>query len=174
MELTRLFKSAQRFIQRLSLEDRQTVAGLCEDIRRAEAALNKAAEPLLHRCIESCSGLCCRNVRLAEIIGWVDFIYLLTVAGHQKEIMAKALHRESLFSGDCIFLKNAKGPCIFPNDARPRMCIISFCFDDTPVKNRIQAVNSAFGELSRFILSRRLSAAAQRVVGILLPSVSDN
>lgn len=174
MELNHLFKTADRIIERLSCEDRQTLETLCEDIRLAEAALNKTAEPLLYRCFESCAGLCCRNIRLAEIIGLYDFVYLLVAAGHRKNLVANCLRRESLFSGDCIFLENGKGPCIFPPDARPRMCIISFCFDDTPVKQWIQAVNSAFDQLSRFIFSRRLSDTAQRFAEVLLPTAGGN
>jgi hypothetical protein len=174
MELRHQFKKAERTILRLSAQDRQTLAAICGEIRLAEAALNKNAAPLLHRCIESCAGLCCRNIRLTEIIGFYDFIYLLTAVGSLKGTMADCLRHESLYSGDCIFLKNGKGPCIFPSDARPRLCIISFCFDVAPVRNHIRAVNSGFNRLSRFIRSKRLTAMAQRLANVLLPKTGEN
>jgi hypothetical protein len=158
MSLNYEFKNAARTLARLSSEDLHALSLICKDIRQAENDLNKKASVLLSRCITSCTGICCRNIRLDEIIGFYDFIYLLTIAGGMKDDMAACLKYESFFSSDCIFLKNGTGPCMFPSNARPRMCIISFCFDDSPAKKEIQGVNRQFNTLARFILSKRLKA----------------
>ena len=161
MGLNYEFKKAVHTIARLTPEDRQLLALRCADIRQAEDALNKKAGRLLQKCTATCNGICCRNIRLAEIIGFYDFIYLLTVNGGMRSGMAACLKHVPMFSGDCVFLKNGKGPCIFPSNARPRVCIISFCFDDTPVKREIRNVNSRFNALARFLFSRRLKTLVQ-------------
>jgi hypothetical protein len=156
MSLNYEFKNAARTIARLSPEGHHALALICKDIQQAEHDLNQKASALLSRCITSCTGICCRNIRLDEIIGFYDFIYLLTIAGGMKDDMAACLKYESLFSSNCLFLKNGNGPCMFPENARPRICITSFCFDDAPVKHQIRDVNRRFSELSRFVFAGRL------------------
>ena len=156
MSLNYEFRKAISTINRLVPEDRNTLSLICKDIQQAEDDLNEKAETLLSRCIASCNGICCRNIRLDEIIGFYDFTYLLMIENELRDDMAACLSHESLFSSDCIFLKNGKGPCMFPSNARPRVCIITFCADDTPVKREVQRVNRQFNRLSRFIFLRRL------------------
>ena len=161
MSLNYEFRQAETTITRLTPEDRHALASICEDIQQAENDLNEKASKLLSRCITSCAGICCRNIRLDEIIGLYDFTYLLMIENTMRGDMAACLKHESLFSADCIFLKNRIGPCIFPSNARPRICITTFCADDTPVKREIQCVNRQFNRLSRFIFSRRLRGLAK-------------
>jgi len=158
MELNYAFKKALRTIQALPPADRHRLASICTGIRQSEDLLNTAATKNMDKCMVACTGICCRNIRLTEIIGFYDFVYILTVADGMKKNITACLKHESLFSSDCIFLKNGKGPCIFPSNARPRVCITSFCFDDTPVKQQIRDVNRQFSELSRFVFGRRLKA----------------
>jgi hypothetical protein len=67
MSLNYEFKNAARTIARLSPEDHHALALICKDIQQAENDLNKKASVLLSRCITSCTGICCRNIRLFEI-----------------------------------------------------------------------------------------------------------
>ena len=158
MSLNYEFKKALSFISRLPPEDRNALSSICKDIRQAEDDLNERAESLLQKCITACTGICCRNIRLDDIIGFYDFTYILATENGLKDDMAACLRDETLYSADCIFLKNGTGPCIFPSNARPRICITTFCFDDTPAKKEIRRVNQQFNRLSRFIFSRRLKA----------------
>jgi hypothetical protein len=156
MELNYTFNKALHTLQALTPADRHRLASICRDIRQSEDSLNRAATKDMDKCMTACTGICCRNIRLTEIIGFCDFVYMLTVAGGMTENITACLKHESLFSSDCIFLKNGKGPCMLPSNARPRICITSFCFDDTPVKQQIRDVNRRFSELSRFVFARRI------------------
>jgi hypothetical protein len=161
MSLNYEFRRAVTAIARLDPEDRNVLSLICKDIQQAENDLNEKASKLLNQCISSCTGICCRNIRLDEIIGFYDFTYLLMIENNMQDDMAACLKHESIFSADCIFLKNGTGPCIFPSNARPRICITTFCADDTPIKREIQRVNRQFNRLSRFIFSRRLKGMSR-------------
>jgi hypothetical protein len=155
--LTYQFQKAQRILAALPPGDRERVRGICEDIRTAEDGLLAAAGEKMHRCTTICRGLCCRNVQLDAVIGLWDFVYLLALNGAIAEQIAACLLKESpFFSSDCIFLENGVGPCIFPPNVRPEICITAFCTDDTPVKREIDCVKREYLRLIRFVRLSRL------------------
>lgn len=157
------FSKATRTIHGLAPEDRRILTGICADIQRAEKALNKVAQELLLKCTTACTGICCRNIRLDEIIGFYDFVFILTVESGLRPDMELCLSRESLFSADCIFLENGQGPCMFPATTRPRRCLTAFCFDAAAAKQEIRKVNREFNRLARFLLYRRILSIASRL-----------
>jgi hypothetical protein len=155
MELGKKIQRAQAIIRSFDGTRRARLLAICLEIQRAQAALNQAAEPFFEVCIEQCKGLCCRNICINEVITQLDLIYILTL---HKEIvgqMEKCARAETLFSADCLFLQNRKGPCIFGPDAKPERCIITFCQDTRPIKAQIKTVRSKFSKLSRYTLFQR-------------------
>ncbi len=119
----------------------------------AEEQLQAAGSSAFLRCYSGCEGLCCRNLEIDAVIGFSDFIYLLTVESQLQESISTCLENENrIFAGDCIFLINGKGPCIFPPTSRPEVCITTFCTDIEPLKNEIRCVKSQFMKLNLYLL----------------------
>ncbi len=93
------------------------------------------------RCIQRCGGICRRNLQLDLVIGHWDFVFMLASNPALKEKIEECLEKEApFFTSDCIFLENGVGPCVFPPDARPEVCLVTFCDDTSPVKREIVAV----------------------------------
>ncbi len=159
MELGYQFKKARKIVDGLGDEDRNAMREICMEIQRAQEKLVENSEEVLKRCINGCEGLCCRNIRLTEIITFTDFIYILALNRAMEEKMSGCLKNESLFSSDCYFLESGEGPCMFPFNSRPEKCIVTFCGDDSSIKREIKLVASGFAS--------RLSTAAHG--GIRLP-----
>jgi hypothetical protein len=127
---------------------------LCREIQAAERRLNAAAAGSLKGCLAECRGLCCRNLHLDAVFGVADFVYILHLAPALAEKTAACLENENpLFSSDCFFLADGVGPCLFPPDLRPELCITSFCRGDDPLGPEIRRVRRGFqklGFLARF------------------------
>ncbi|MBI9085268.1 MAG: hypothetical protein JEZ11_16855 [Desulfobacterales bacterium] len=151
MSVASEFKIAEKTLRSLNPEDRKRLKEICAQIQTAEKTLWHRAQPLLERCMAGCEGLCCRNINLEDIIGMEDFLYVLTVRPDLRDQIVRCLAHESIFSADCFFLEGGIGPCLFPADARPKVCIMTFCFDDTPVKKEIRQVGAEFNRLGRFV-----------------------
>lgn len=144
-------------MQSLDAESSLTLAMLCKQLHLAEQALILASKPYLNRCVHGCHGLCCRNVCLDEIIGLEDFIYILSLVPYLDSRIEKHLEKlKRFFTADCIFLENSTGPCIFPADIRPEICITSFCTDTPDASPEIRAVKWGFQKLAWFIRLKRL------------------
>jgi len=154
MGLNYSFKAAKRRINRLNAGERETLMGICQDIHRTQKALSARAVPLLERCMAGCQGLCCRNIRPADIITEWDLLYILVMVPQIEEALCDCLEREPFFSSDCIFLENGTGPCLFPDNVRPERCIISFCRVEPSVENEIDRVMAEFSRLIRFFMWR--------------------
>jgi len=166
MGLTYSFKKAGKIITQLSPGDLKTLEKICQEIQTAEKALIRKAEENLVRCLKKCEGLCCRNIRLDEIISLYDFIYLLTVQNSLRSIISKCLENEDpLYPADCIFLADGKGPCIFPSNARAAICITTFCNNEAPIKREIRCVKRKFMKLNWFILTRKPRALIHSWLG---------
>ena len=165
MGLKHLFIKAEGIINALGPEDLQSLGGICKEIQRAEDKLLQSAEENMRNCIAACEGLCCRNVELDAIIGLSDLIYLLTVENSLRDNILQCLEKENpLFSSDCIFLDDGKGPCIFPPNCRPETCIITFCSDETAIKKEIKLVKLKFIKLGWFILLRKPRALTRSLL----------
>lgn len=150
-------------IDRLSPSDIEGLRCLCREIQIAEEKLLATGRSAFHRCHNGCEGLCCRNVALDEIIGLSDFIYILTLADDLRQSMASCLENENrFFTGDCIFLLNGKGPCIFPPALRPEVCITTFCTSVESVNIEIRQVKYLFMKLNVYIFFLRVKTFVNR------------
>jgi hypothetical protein len=152
MRLSYQFNKARRILAGMDAGDLKRLRGICADIRTAEEDLLAAAAEKMHRCTSVCQGLCCRNVQLDAVIGLWDFVYILALEGASCQKIASCLEKETpFFSSDCIFLKGGVGPCIFPSNVRPEICVTAFCTDDTVVKKEIGRVKRNYLRLIRFV-----------------------
>ena len=156
MSLGYYFRKAARMIDGLAPSDLADLNRHCQKSQEAEEKLLAAGRSAFRRCYTGCGGLCCRNVAIDEIIGFPDFIYILTLAGHLRESMTICLEKENrIFASDCIFLLNGKGPCIFPPAVRPELCITTFCANAVPVNTEVRQVQSLFLKLNLYIFFLR-------------------
>ncbi|MDY6790107.1 MAG: hypothetical protein SWH54_02445 [Thermodesulfobacteriota bacterium] len=155
MGLKYKFNKAQRIIEDLDHKDLIAVKGICEEIQMAQNNLFKEGKEILAYCQHRCRGLCCRNIQPDEIITLTDFVYILVMESSVRGEISECLKKETLFSSNCIFLKGGEGPCIFPSDLRPEMCITSFCGGDNSIKKEINGVETKFNKLVRFFLLRK-------------------
>jgi uncharacterized protein YcgL (UPF0745 family) len=158
MSLNYCFKKASRIMRRLSPGSREVRDALCRQIQDAERDLNAAAALRLKGCLEDCRGLCCRNLRLEAIFGVPDFVYLLTLEPALHVKIAECIRDEDpLFTSNCLFLERGVGPCLFPPNARPEVCITSFCRGDDALKAEIRRVKKCFWKLGFFLTAPKLS-----------------
>jgi len=159
MSLRYYFAKAQKTLNRITPYDRAIIDKQCRLIRIAEEQLHAAGRASFLRCYSVCEGLCCRNLYIDSVIGFSDFIYLLTVENQLQERISSCLEHEKLFyAGDCVFLINGCGPCIFPPTARPEVCITTFCTDVKPVKKEIRFVKSQFMKLNFYLFFLNLKS----------------
>ena len=168
MGLQYQFKKAQKTISRLAPGDRQRLEEICGDIQQAEKRLRVAAEDALVRCGTVCQGICCRNIDLDAVLGFPDFVYILTLENHLADRMAACLKNENpLYIADCIFLENGTGPCIFPGTVMPEVCITTFCTTETPAKEEIKQLKWKFFRLGWFLGTLKIRVLTRYLVGLL-------
>jgi hypothetical protein len=133
------------------------LAHLCLRIQDAERKLNAAAALRLEGCLKDCRGLCCRNLQLDAVFGIPDFVYILALMpALDSKIEACLRHEEPFFTSNCPFLDRGVGPCIFPTDLRPEVCITSFCRGDGAVRAEIRRVKIDFWKLGVLLHFRRV------------------
>lgn len=171
MSLKYKFGKARKVLGKLEPKDWMQLKKICDELRMAEADLQKSAKPLLEICNHRCEGLCCRNIYPDSLIGLWDMIYILatdrTIAGKISEAIQQ---EKPLFPSDCIFLENGVGPCIFQSDVRPEICITSFCFSETPLGKEISRVKWMFFKLRwyfrlrKFGVFNRLDSIIMRII----------
>ena len=153
MSLRYSFAKARKTLSCATPYDIVSLEGLCRSIRIAEDKLQTAGSSAFLRCYNGCEGLCCRNLEIDSIIGFSDFIYLITVESQLQEIISTCIENENrIFAGNCVFLIDGKGPCLFPPTSRPEVCITSFCTDTESIKNEIRCVKSQFMKLNLYLL----------------------
>jgi hypothetical protein len=156
MGLKNKFNRAAFIINRLEPRQLRGLKIICKEIAAAQADLRHAAKPLMHRCISGCEGLCCRNIQADEIISLGDCMLILATGDIAPDEIARHLrHEPLLFRSDCVFLKNGKGPCIFPLNARPEVCLTSFCDDASMIKGEVARLKWRFFKLNCFIMRHR-------------------
>lgn len=155
MEFNHHFRKAQSILQRLNPAERVMVDKICTDIQAAQRELGVAAAKMAVKCTTGCEGICCRNVQLQNILGMWDFVFIMASDATQAEVIESCLQGKSLiYSADCIFLKNGIGPCRFPENIRPEMCVTSYCDNELP-NRQIQRVKSLFFKLRWHIILRK-------------------
>jgi hypothetical protein len=167
MSLMYFSRKAAGILRRLPSGRRGALALLCRNINAAEKKLNAAAALRLKGCLEDCRGLCCRNLQLDAVFGLTDFVYLLTVMPTLEVGISECLRiEEPLFTSDCPFLQRGVGPCLFPSDVRPEVCITSFCRDDEALKAEIRRVKICFWKLGVFLHFKKLPLVHSLLVKI--------
>ncbi len=169
MSLSYRFREALKIIDSLNEKERFRIRTLCLKIRAAEKALTTAGADLLKGCGKTCHGLCCRNIAPDSLIDTMDFVYLLSLERRLKDAVSRCLVYENPFyTADCIFLKDRVGPCLFPPDLRPQVCITAFCGGDHVVRKEIARVKRAFVRLGFFVGTRKARALLAKVFSMPL------
>jgi hypothetical protein len=157
MSLRYSYHQAAKIVRQWPFENRPSLARLCGRIQDAERELNTAAALRLKGCLEGCRGLCCRNLQLDAVFGVPDFVYVLTLEPSLEATIEECTrHEDPLFTSNCLFLENGIGPCLFPPDVRPEVCITSFCRGDEALKPEIRRVKTGFWKLGVLLCFRRV------------------
>jgi hypothetical protein len=157
MSLRYSHHQAAKIVRQWPSESLPLLTRLCCRIRDAEKNLNAASALRLKGCLEDCRGLCCRNLHLDAVFGVPDFTYILTLEPALDSTIERCLRHEiPLFSSNCPFLENGAGPCIFPPEVRPEVCITSFCRGDEDMRPEIRRVKMGFWKLGVFLRFRRV------------------
>ena len=155
MHIRQSIKKADRLINSLSGRDCTALQGICTQIQTAQNNLVQQAHAYFEICLQQCQGLCCRNIYVDSIVTLLDYIFILSLDSGIKAEILKAAKNQSLFSADCIFLRDQVGPCLFAPTIKPERCIITFCSDCRPLNSEIKAIREAFSRLYRFMVLRR-------------------
>lgn len=159
MSLRIKFNRAALIIDNIDPDHSRRLNQICDDIQNAQARLRHSAGFLLAKCINGCEGLCCRNIQPDEIISLWDCIFILAAGNIARGVITHHLHQETpLFRSDCIFLKSGTGPCIFPANTRPEVCLTSFCTDATAVGKEVSRLKWQFLRINHFILRHQPGA----------------
>jgi hypothetical protein len=157
MGLKHYYHQATKTLRRWPAESLPLLGRLCWQIQDAERRLNEAAAGRLHGCLKECRGLCCRNLDLEAVFGVPDFVYIRVAASALDAAITECLRRENpIFTSNCPFLEHGVGPCIFPPDVRPEVCITSFCRGDSELTAAIRAVKIRFWMLGVVLHTRRV------------------
>jgi len=157
MSLKHTFSIATRILQRLPVDSRDLLESVCRQIQDAERSLNTAAAIRMQGCLKECQGMCCRNLNLEAVFGVADFAYILAAQpGFDSAIRTSLQHERPVFTSDCPFLENGIGPCIFPPDVRPEVCITSFCRGSDALRAEIRRVKKGFWKLGVVLNCRKV------------------
>jgi len=157
MSLKHSYHQAAKIVRQWPSESRPLLAHLCSRIQDAERKLNTAAALRLKGCLRDCQGLCCRNLQLDAVFGIPDFVYVLTLEPALDVTIEDGIrHEDPLFTSNCLFLERGVGPCLFPPDVRPEVCITSFCRGDEVLKAEIRRVKTGFWKLGVFLCFKRV------------------
>ena len=156
MSLRYSYHQSAKIVRQWPSGRRPLLDHLCRRIQDAERRLNAAAVLRLQGCLKDCKGLCCRNLQLDAVFGIPDFVYILaSTPALDAKIEECVRHEEPLFTSNCLFLERGEGPCIFPLDLRPEVCITSFCRGDDAIKAEIRRVKIDFWKLGFFLHFRK-------------------
>jgi len=157
MSLLHSYHQSAKIVQRWPSGRRPLLAHLCLRIQDAERRLNAAAALRLEGCLKDCRGLCCRNLQLDAVFGIPDFVYILALMPEWDATIEECLrHEDPFFTSNCPFLDRSVGPCIFPADLRPEVCITSFCRGDEVVRAEIRRVKIDFWKLGVLLHFRKV------------------
>ena len=157
MSLRHSYYQAAKIVRQWPSESRPLLTHLCSRIQDAERKLNTAAALRLKGCLKDCQGLCCRNLQLDAVFGIPDFVYILTLAPALAATIEECIrHEDPLFTSNCLFLERGVGPCLFPPDVRPEVCITSFCRGDEVLKAEMRRVKKCFWKLGFFMHFRKV------------------
>jgi hypothetical protein len=148
MGLKYKFKKAEKIISSLDAEAFKELQNVCKEIQIAEDRLLKKGTSCFNLCKHKCEGLCCRNIQEDGIISQGDFVYILTLQNSMRDrIFKQAKAYSGLYPADCVFLEKGEGPCIFPPNVMPEICITSFCNSTAGIRKEIGLVKIKFLKL---------------------------
>ena len=174
MSLGYKYRKADRLLKEMTSGDRLELNRICRRIRDAQAILLAAAGDQMERCIHRCEGICCRNIELDPIISHWDLVYILALAPQiRPHIRDCLLNEDPLYRTDCIFLADGKGPCIFPVNVRPEVCVVTFCQNDRSIRPEIQRVKRMFNRLSWFVHWRMMRRKLRKLKKTVTTACSD-
>lgn len=148
MQLLYTIDKTQRLLNNINGLKARRLAAICNEIVTAQERLNAVAGPYFDRCIRHCKGICCKNIRIHEIVNQLDILFILTAVPRLYPQLRACAANEGLFSNDCLFLKDARGPCLFPSNMKPERCILTFCEDTSAIARHIRCVRTKFTRLS--------------------------
>ncbi len=148
MVLISRFRRAAAFLEGLDASQRARVDSACLRIKKAQQAILLRGAAYLEHCGRVCRGLCCRNLKVDEIVSLYDFILVLASAPLSADLIAeRARAAKGLQNADCVFLKDGSGPCLFPEDLKPERCIASFCFSTGLIRRELSCLRRSFTRL---------------------------
>ena len=164
MGLKYKFKKANQIIAKLSDIDLKRLDKISHEIEMAQDDLLKKGQPVFKKCKNQCKGLCCRNLEIDMVISLWDFVYILAREDSFRYPISKALEKENIFhSSNCIFLENGVGPCIFPPNSLPEVCVTSFCNSEPIIRKEIRLVKYKFVKLWWFFFTRKYRVIQDRL-----------
>jgi len=164
MGLKYKFNQAKKILNALGPEALMNIRRIGRNIQKAEEKLAQKGKKLFLRCKTECHGICCRNLQPDSIISLYDFLFILLMNPELHTAISKCLENENIFyTSDCIFLKDGKGPCIFPPDSMPEICITSFCSYERSIEREINVIKRKFMKLSWFLWLRKLLSLKNRM-----------
>jgi hypothetical protein len=167
MSLGYLYSFAAATVRQWPADSRPLLNRLCRQIQNAERKLNEAAAARLQGCLRECQGLCCRNLDLEAVFGVPDFVYIRVADSMLDAAITQCLRRERpIFTSNCPFLEHGVGPCIFPPDVRPEVCITSFCRCDSTLTAAIRTVKTGYWKLGVALRTRRVPLIHRLLDGI--------
>ncbi|MDM8542552.1 hypothetical protein QUF75_15890 [Desulfococcaceae bacterium HSG7] len=165
MGLKYKFNQAKKILNALDPEALMNIRKIGRDIQRAEEKLTQKGKKLFLKCKTECHGLCCRNLQPDSIISLYDFLFILLMNPELHTAIAKCLENENIFyTSDCIFLKDGKGPCIFPPDSMPEICITSFCGYEYSIEKEINHLKRKFIKFIWLIFLHKQGMLKNKVV----------
>jgi len=165
MGLRYKYRQANKIINGLDDESLARTRAIGQEIQNAEKQLSHKGEKLFLKCKLECQGLCCRNIHSDSIISHYDLLFIMVMNPEISGMIATCLEKENLFyPSDCIFLKNGSGPCIFPSDSMPEICITAFCNYEKTIEKEINILKRKFIKLSWFIWSRKPRALKNKLM----------
>ncbi len=148
MILMSRFSRAAAIVDGLEASQRRRLESACRRIQKAQQAVLLNGAVYLEYCGRVCRGLCCRNLRVDEIVSLYDFILVLASAPQMADLIAGcARAARGLHNADCVFLKDGRGPCLFPEDLKPERCIASFCFNTRLIRRELSCLRTSFTRL---------------------------
>jgi len=159
MSLAYKFRRAERILKKMDPGDKDRLLHICRQIQDAQAALLAAAGQQMQRCLSHCEGICCRNIEIDPIISHWDLVFVISLAPQiRSQIRDSLIMEDPLYRTDCVFLENGRGPCMFPENMRPEVCVVSFCQNDRPLRREIREVKRRFFQLTWFVRWRKARA----------------
>jgi len=72
MRIQYKINKAEAIINSFSRKELKALRKACSEIQSVQDQLTKEAEDLFRLCMNSCKGICCRNINLNEIITLSD------------------------------------------------------------------------------------------------------